>query len=868
MINRFDKPIGKDWSWQTAIPKLPELDVAGFNEVLGQTQAQIDQASLLSEKKPQVLNNEEDLKLYQSYKQDVDKGLQQVAQAYSTSPTQGALAYKNYLGQIRKDWSPGGRADVLNQRYTGYQTALKETDEFYKTDSSPVNKTLAKQNLQSQLKSPIQFDPTTGKYTSIATPELYKNPDINKAVDEMLKEIKANGDTQFLGDENKSWWLQKIQTETREPERIKLAYQALVSQPEYASQIDRDTQYRALQVDPKKYQANFEATQNNALKQLTDINEKAKTDSNAAKQLQNLLRQEGYNISADGSYGPQTEKAAKEYLDSKKKDVQDNISKFDLNTQLRSDVDKGYMGYALRGAYEKKDTDLIFNQALKAQADIALKREENKINKDRLSYEFAENKQSQITVVDGVAQQLPAIQKYYEDTKTQRDAVKKSLDESLTKSKAFNGWNMENVAQAYDKWTRVTGATEEEKKANYKALLNQNGTHQFSDAEVQNLYEEMNAPQGQGALKTTLETYAKAQNEVTRIEDGQKQISGQYINTPEGKHNLDMLKGFRNPGESDVDFSNRIMTHPEQFDVPGDGYSVGYNGAEDYKQRMQKDLPKQLKAGANYNWGSLGTYEIYTGNKDETLKPTLDAVAKAVENGTGLNFSSFGKMGLNFKDNKGNALDDSEAKKVSGMAVTKDQQGNPILKVNITVTKPDGKTKDGYTEVALVPGSAMSREFQHGLINAYVAKVSAGENPQAQGILDNLDAIRGDNGLTQASIDLQLKGLNLNNTSDEGLMTVNPQTGQVVPISTLGWQSRNLNDDSQIGGRSYSTYGLNTPSGNYVANVVIDPATGAKVIVPGLDGSTTYSSSSGVRKDRLGKQILAGAPVIETKNKK
>lgn len=105
-INRFDRSIPKDWSWSTAIPNLPTLDVSGFNDVLSQTQNQIDQVSLLSERKPQVLNNEEDLKLYQSYKQDVDKGLQQVAQAYSTSPTQGALAYKNYLGQIRKDWSP------------------------------------------------------------------------------------------------------------------------------------------------------------------------------------------------------------------------------------------------------------------------------------------------------------------------------------------------------------------------------------------------------------------------------------------------------------------------------------------------------------------------------------------------------------------------------------------------------------------------------------------------------------------------------------------------------------------------------------------------------------------------------------------
>jgi len=125
------------------------------------------------------------------------------------------------------------------------------------------------------------------------------------------------------------------------------------------------------------------------------------------------LRQEGYNVQVDGKYGPLTEKATKEYLDKKKSDVQSNISGFDLNQQLRNDVNKSYLGYALRGAYEKKDVDLIFNQAKKAMLDDSRKREENQINRDRLTYEFAGKDQSQILAVDSIAQQLPEIQLRY-----------------------------------------------------------------------------------------------------------------------------------------------------------------------------------------------------------------------------------------------------------------------------------------------------------------------------------------------------------------------------------------------------------------------------------------------------------------------
>jgi hypothetical protein len=47
----------------------------------------------------------------------------------------------------------------------------------------------------------------------------------------------------------------------------------------------------------------------------------------------------------------------------------------------------------------------------------------------------------------------------------------------------------------------------------------------------------------------------------------------------------------------------------------------------------------------------------------------------------------------------------------------------------------------------------------------------------------------------------------------------------------------------------------------------VDPTTGYRILEPSLDGSVLYSSSSGVQKDRLGKQILSTTPVEVTKTK-
>ena len=101
-ISKYDKFIDKNWSWTTPIQKLPEIDFEGFSKALEQQQTQNDQVGLLSDKRPNVLNNQPDLELYQGYKKDVESALNNVSQEYTKGITAGQLAYKNYLNHRSK----------------------------------------------------------------------------------------------------------------------------------------------------------------------------------------------------------------------------------------------------------------------------------------------------------------------------------------------------------------------------------------------------------------------------------------------------------------------------------------------------------------------------------------------------------------------------------------------------------------------------------------------------------------------------------------------------------------------------------------------------------------------------------------------
>lgn len=879
MVNKFDKPVQKDWSWKTAKLEVPTLSYEMLDSLAKEKQDEYNSIASLNALVPKAIqSNPDDLAKQQEYRKLVNEGTDVVTNAYMQSVGSGAMAYRDFKSKVQKAWQPGGIADVLNNRYNSYVAATKAIDDFYKDDTSPVNKTLAKQALLKMASAPTGYDPETGSYNQINTPELYKTVDINKKIDDMLHEIKENGTTQFLNDSNKDWWIQKIKTETREPERIKLAFQALSQQPEISSQIQRDAEYKAMTIDPTKHQAAFEESLKSNYDSLVKTAEDAKKDKESTKDWQNTLRQQGYNVKADGDFGELTKKATEEFLNSQKKTVDETISKYDFKNQMQNEATNSYLNYALRGAYKKVDGDLKFNEAKKTLGDWQLKSQENQINMWRAQQEFKPDDGASTTSVSGVAQNLGSIQTYYDASKDKLKQTEQQVSNALKNSRTFNGWTPENVAQAYNSWQNVKGNTDEEKKANYKAELAKVSDYPFTDKQIDQLYQEMNGA-GPGEVKTALETLGAARSEVNRISEALNYVGDQYVNTPEGRNAVTNLRKSAPPTLrllSDKELVNKALSNPEMFEIKVDtknmekepGFHPGsgnkYNPAEVFSNTFKRDVASQEKKGKQYDWGSYGTIEVYANNDDKVLKPVMNGVAQALETGTGLNFASFGMAGLEIRNKDGDKLTDVKNRKVNNIGVAVDMQGNPILKVAMTVKGERGGEYLGYTDLQLVPGSVEHAQVLSGMKKAYVEQMQ--KNPRAaKGYLQIIDALEGVDAKNRTALNIENEKLNLNNTKPLDIYMKDPN-GNIFNAKNLGYQVKDLQQTENINGYTYECFGVNTPTGNATINTFLD-ANGLRWISPSTTGELFYKNPDDALKDRKAKQILNATPIEVTETK-
>jgi len=868
-INRFDKIPRYDWSWQTAIPKLPELNFEGLDQVLQATQGQIDQPKMVSQMRPNALNTVEDKALLQQYNQFVDQGVQRVADAYKQGIQAGKAANNQFIYDVKEQWTPGGTADLLNKRYQNAAARQKELETFYKDDKRGINKTLALKQFQDEINAPIGYDPQSRTGKQDFTVSTVNDPDLRKAADDMLKEIKESGDTQFLGNTNKDWWLTKIKTETRPAEQIRLAFQALAEQPEFAGQLDRDAQYKAISTDPKKYQQNYESGLDNQLRQIEKTIEEAKSDPLKTKQLQQTLADNGYNITVDGQFGQFTEKAAKEFVDSQKQLVKEQKGKFDLLGNLRQDVYNDYENYALRGAYTKVDKDLIFNKAMDAKLDYQTKNRANDIAARRLEYEMKAEPNSNIFVGSGVAQQLPKLFDYASNLKKQATDVKQNFQKTLDKS-AFKGWTPENIATAYDLWEKTNGDP-----AAFEQALRGNSSYNFTTKDIDAITTELQLPLSESGIKQSLDNLNDVTQDNLRMEKALSKVGEQYVNTPEGKKNLEMLNQFRKPNESDGDLINRSLSNPDEFKKSTRGVaSYGnvivdkeVNVAELFNRTMKEDVQKQSEAGTKYDWnGALGTYEVYAGTGDKTLRPILDNYMKFIENSNGTkNLVSFGSTTLKFEDGKGEQIK-PESFDLKNIAVGKNLSGEPVLKISGTV-KEGKTTKTGFTEVNIVPGSPEHIAVLRGMEQAYISKVSNGEIDDAEGILDNIEALNGKDGSKQAAGDLIIGKLNTTNTALQPIYFKN-QNGQFEDMSQRKWRTSQIGNPMEVGGRQYIQMGVLPPDDKGYTMIVTPDAQGNMVAVPDQKGNILHKSTSGITKLLTGKQTLAKANVEVTETKR
>ena len=863
-LSKYDRPVQKDWTYpESIVPTMPTLNYEMLNSMLAQQQGQFDLARTISEKQPQVLQTEEDTNLYKQYQQMTSNGLDQVTNAYaSQGAAEGSRAYRQYLDQMRGAWKPGGIADALNNRYTGYFTAKKAIEDQYKDDIRGVNKTLALRQLDNQLKSPINYQ--DGRYQQITAPDMVKDPQLRTAINDMLKQIGESGDTEFLNNNNKSWWIEKIQTEGRPAERIKLATQALAEQPEFAAQIQRDAQYQALNIDPEKYQSRFNSNLDKQLEQNSKLLE--------GKNAKELLEQQGYDTS-------DLSKAKKEYIQDQKNIAEQLKSGFDINQELAKDVYKDYENYALGFANEKIKKDLIFNKEMqvKFQEANANKRARQQTDALLSIRDVLTPKEAPTgTVTSGIAQQLPEIDKHYTNLKNQKLQQDAELNKSLNSSDSvFKGWKVENVVEAHNVWEDTMSklppnAPEWQKKEAYAKALQSNSDYQWTPDNLNDLYQQMSS--SNNGLKPVLEARQELQDNLERIDYARTNVALQFIDTPEGKQTFDLIKDRRLPNETNEQLVQRALNSPEQFNVKGQRNafpepgtvrsSVDYNPAVIFKNQMERGV-KENKSNTNYNWGDMATNEISFNADDKLMGPFMKSVGQAAESGTPYRFSSEGKQGLTFRTNDGSEIPVGSEDKVNlttgRFGVNK--KGDPVMTFASTITKGN-KTYQTTVDMDIVPGSVEAEQVINGLKNTYVAIYNSGNKKSADAVLNNITRLeKPTKVLSDAGTQVMLD--RLTKADAKPLDNIFIEDGDsLAPVSYMGYSGKDTKNSHQIqdprsgATLNYETYAMIDKQGNKVLGNVFVRPDGKKIL------KSTHQYMSSVTQERKGDEIRATTDVV------
>lgn len=866
-INRFDRPVQKDWSWTTFIPQLPQLDFEQMDLLLAGQQAKVDNLEATKSLVPNALQTDEDLKLQKDYKDLVNSGSQQVSDAYLKSPSAGNLAYKNYVNLVKKAWQPGGQADILNKRYQGYYEGKKAIDDYYKDETNPAFKQFAYDQLQQQVQAGPKYNPATGEYQVVNTPELFKNPDLRKKINEMVHEIDDSGDTQFLGDTNKDWWIQKIKTSGKAEDKIKYATQALMAQPEFANQLKVEQWYQNRGGQGQVAVENFKNQQNQQLGNLTQQAKDAESGKNT-KEFQQLLVENGYDVSPDGVYGDKTKQAAKDFLSKQNQTLQENLANPNIESIVgRKNLENSYIDYAKGFANKKVEKDLVFNK----QKEVLLKSSNDRARTNallQLNDRLAPPVDPDILTTPAPATNLTSAFDLLKETKQNKEKFVSTATQALTQNpnSIFNGWTMSNVGEAQRLFNEVPTTlngkqlTEAERLSLFYSGLKENSSFDFTPQQVKDVYNGIKTNTG---VNETFEQMASFDHAQKMLEDNTTQISQTYISTPEGKDRIKSLGAFRKSGESDTDLMSRALSNPEQFKpnvspgmapgyVPKGGYQ---NVAESFKAGMQSDVKKLQQQGVDFK--TENAWAIHAGDKDKFLKPVYDNIVNAINSQVEGSFSSEGLSGLVFKDMKGEVKDVKP--KFTYGNVTVGADGKPVFRA--TGMTPGKKPEMVSTEIALNDGNPIAIKLERELRKELAQNAATGNWADVESVAKVINTFDSKNIVSAA----QEQSTNLKGVVPQALV-MKDSDGNLTTTAKQGIKTRKI-ADKNYGGVNYETYVGQDLTGNKIFFNVADRVdesgnpTGQKVVIPLRNGKNYSSDVNEINVFNLAGEIISQTPV-------
>lgn len=583
---------------------------------------------------------------------------------------------------------------MLEDRFAGYAAAREEIEKAFKDGKSPVNKEYAYHLLESQLKNPIEYDPNTGKYFRISTPELYQDPNIREQVLQAIDKIKESGDTSIVA--LNPYWYQKIKTEGRSPETIEAVTRAMLEQPEFAKQVSIETWYKGKQHDPEKAKAAYFSELDKSVKTLEDL--KGSLDNMSKEKIKSLQQQLG--ITDDGIAGNNTRAALDEYIKEQKEKADKLKSGYDYDSFIQDQVKKSYIDFARGFANQKVDKDLIFNQAEKLKQEIAAKNRQTQALLD-ISQSLKPTPTSTAlaspdtgrTLEDYMKAKRLAEEQFQSAEQSKNSLLKKAVDAKSPNGMKYSdvfGTDPNNIATLMSLYSASGG-----NKDKFMALVSRNGAlKNYNPSQLDQAFNLLTT-EGTG-IKETFDAYQLADRQKSLFQENERGITSTYLQN-EGKEEWNKLQKFRRPGESDEEFMEAVINKDSRFNyTQGGGPSTGLFGtrntisygniAEDFLSARDKTVRKSTNPEYQK---SVNTYTIVADPTDDYLGTLNKLVARDLENGDFSGYVSEGKQGLTFRNKSGNAVDIANVSNLNVEVTTMNESGAGY-KITGTVKK-DGK---------------------------------------------------------------------------------------------------------------------------------------------------------------------------------
>lgn len=877
-ISRFDtRPNNYDYSWKTYVPELPQINFEAWDEMLSNQQQKYDRYNtILDEKKPRYLQTEEDRKLFQEYNSLADGSKTAISDAFvKEGLSAGNRMMKDYGQKISNEWKPGGRASVLEDRVNSFAEAQKQIEETFKNDTNPANKWYAYKQLKDQLKNPLNYNPETGEYSKITTPELYKDANILKSVNEAIDRIKESGDTQIV--RLSPFWLQKIKTEGKTAETLGAVTQALLQQPEFAKQRDIEAMYKMNGVDENELKANYKASvekEYNKLKNnVTDI--VYGKDSKKIKALQEELIAQGYDITADGVAGKETKGALGEYLSKKNNEINSKVDNFSALEYGKNIVNKSYMDYAESFANQKRDIDLIFDQGTALLTKIKAQKEETQ----KLINGFASIVRPDVNTeiaTPAKAINVDAYVKMKEDADKALAQTKAAVDKMTVGTPL--GDNPNTNSFLINAWSQSGGDPNK-----FRQIVRTNPDFTISgmsDNKIDELSNFLTSPAGP-AISQAYQAYGTASSVSEAIKQNDASLTKTYTNTEQGSREFQKLKEqYKRPGESDADFMQSIVNKDSRFNIrssgsptSGEGGVVG-NAAQSFlssrnsfiKNDKSGDFPKSLNA-----------YTIGSTNDSKAMGPLKKLIENDLQNGDNGGYTSEGTQGIIWRDSKGNDVT-NKVNSYDNFNMDLGVLGG--LSTGYTFT---AKTKIGAKDVMIHASVDKIPVTHNDAVKSTLMAVKANAKNVKDDQLDQvttmaLAGLNGDINGTKVAAQNQIRLTKNNTTSLDIVMPILDQSGNITGVKNAS-ERGNPNvrgmylETIEENGQTYKKYKIYNPNSSdkekfiYTQVIYKDGRPKMEVQMPGKNGNLFFNTSDAVDYDMLNKKYDSQLPTIQEINR-